>query len=219
MVHTEDNCRHVFITKDQCCTDHLKEKATETICNFPSRHGVTIFGFGPKILWVAINTGNPDHHSMFGSLINLVIYLWYHNISIFTVRICYTNNLLWISRMKQEQENQWCLTFSQYSWHTKKYDHSFHSFLYFVYAIHAQIRFGGTCKSEKSLKSNTRIWIQILRVSELRYPYVVYNFSTHWNNPAHRQVHSKPLSHVYLRYTCANIISICANSFKWRWYM
>ena len=41
VVHIEDYCRHAVYT------DHHKEKATETIPNFPSCHGVTSFGFGP----------------------------------------------------------------------------------------------------------------------------------------------------------------------------
>ena len=39
-------------------------------------------------------------------------------------------------------------------------------------------RFGRTCKSETSLKSIMCTWIQIPRVSELRYPCVVYNFGS-----------------------------------------
>ena len=35
VVHIEDYCTHAV------CTDHHKEKATETFPNFPSRHGVT----------------------------------------------------------------------------------------------------------------------------------------------------------------------------------
>ena len=43
-----DYCRHVFITKHECCTDHYKEKATVIIPYFPSHHGVISFGFGQR---------------------------------------------------------------------------------------------------------------------------------------------------------------------------
>ena len=58
-------------------------------------------------------------------------------------------------------------------------------------------------------------WIQILRVSELRYPCSFYNFGTYWTNSAHRSIGSKTLSDVYSRFICANKISVCAISAKW----
>ena len=61
---------------------------------------------------------------------------------------------------------------------------------------HCNIRFGGTRNSETSLNSHTRIWIQGRGVCEFRYPFVVLNFGTHWNNSAHNQIRSRILPYV-----------------------
>ena len=56
-------------------------------------------------------------------------------------------------------------------------------------------------------------WIQI-PLSEFRYPFVVLNFGTHWNNGAHNQVHI-----MFTKSLSANKISICAIFVKWLWNM
>ena len=78
----------------------------------------------------------------------------------------------------------------------------------------AVIRFSRTRNLETSLNSNTG-------VSEFRYPFIVYNFSTDWNNSTHRQVcvRTPPPSCLHWWFICANKISVYANFVKWYWNM
>ena len=69
------------------------------------------------------------------------------------------------------------------------------SILQITTCIHI-LRFGGTRNSETSLNSHTGIWIQGRGVCEFRYPFVVLNFSTHWNNSAHNLIRSRTLPYV-----------------------